>query len=254
MNGLKAKVALITGGTSGIGATTALALAQAGTHVVITGRRDKEGEAIAEQIRGHGVKGVFVRGDVTNERDVENAVQTAVGLKGKVDFAFNNAGLELAGVNTADTTPEQYRQVFDINVLGVILSMKHQIRAMLKNGGGASIVNNASIAASVGMPGVGVYAASKHAVLGLTKSAAMEVAKSGIRVNAVSPGAIDTAMFDRFTGNKQPDAIKYMESLHPIGRVGKPDEIAKAVLFLFSPDSSFITGHDLKIDGGFTVP
>ncbi len=253
MSSFQGKVALVTGGTSGIGAVTALALARAGAHVVITGRREKEGEAVAEQIRQLGVKGLFVRGDVTSERDVERAVQSATTLTGRLDCAFNNAGVELMGVNTADSTPEQYRQVFDINVLGVILSMKHEIRVMLKTGGG-SIVNTSSIAGSIGMPGVGVYVASKHAVIGLTKSAALEVARSGIRVNVVSPAAIDTAMFDRFTGNKQPEAIKYMESLHPVGRIGKPEEVAKAVLFLLSGDSSFITGHDLKVDGAFTVP
>lgn len=253
MNGLKDKVALITGGTSGIGAATAIALAKAGTHVVLTGRRDKEGEAIAEKVRAQGVKGVFVRGDVTTERDIEKAVETAVGLKGKLDFAFNNAGIELGGINIADTTAEQFHKVFDINVLGVILSMKHQIRAMLKTGGG-SIVNNASVAGTIGMPGVGVYIASKHAVLGLTKSAALEVAKSGIRVNAVSPGAIETEMLDRFTGGKNADAVKYLESMHPIGRLGKADEIAHTALFLFSPGASFITGQDIRVDGGLTVP
>lgn len=254
---LKGRTALITGGTSGIGAATALAAASAGANVVITGRRVQEGERIAEQIRARGVKGQFVQGDVTDERSIERAVEQAVKLGGRLDLAFNNAGIELAGVNTADGTAEQYRRVFDINVLGVLLSMKHEIRAMLagsRSDTAASIVNNASVAGSVGMPGAGVYIASKHAVLGLTKSAALEVAAQGIRINAVSPAAIDTPMFDRFTGDRNPDALNYMTSLHPIGRIGKPEEIANAVLFLFSSASSFMTGHDLKVDGGLTVP
>lgn len=253
MSNFKSTTALITGGTSGIGAATALAFAKAGGNVAITGRREAEGNAVISEIRALGVKGVFIKGDVTREDDIARAVDEAAKLTGKLDFAFNNAGLELAGISVADTTPEQYRQVFDVNVLGVILSMKHQIRAMLKSGSG-SIVNNASVAGSVGMASAGVYIASKHAVLGLTKTAALEVAKNNIRVNAVSPGAIETPMFDRFTGNRNPDALNYMASLHPVGRVGRPDEIAKAVLFLFSSDSSFVTGHDLKVDGGFTVP
>lgn len=252
-NQFKGKVYLITGGTSGIGRTTALELAKAGAHVVITGRREPEGKAVAAEIGKHGVTGLFVQGDVTNEKDIERAVAAAVSINGKLDGAFNNAGIELGGINVADSTAEQYRQVMDINVLGVLLSMKHEIRAMQKSGGTGSIVNNASVAGSVGMAGVGVYIASKHAVLGLTKSAALEVAKQGIRVNAVSPGGIDTEMLDRFTGNKNPDMMKWMESMHPLGRIGKPAEIAKGVLFLLSSDSSFITGLDLKIDGGFTV-
>ena len=256
MKGLKDKVALVTGGTSGIGRTTALALADAGTHVVITGRREPEGERVAEEIRKKGVKGLFVRGDITDERHVIKAVETAVGIKGKLDFAVNNAGIELMGVNTTDATPDQYRSIMDINVLGVLLSMKHQIKAMLAAGTapGRSIVNMASIAGRVGMPGAGIYIASKHAVLGLTKTAAMETAKLGIRINAVSPAAIDTAMLDRFTGNKDPQTMTYFESLHPIGRIGTPDEIAHPVLFLLSEESSFITGHDLLVDGGFCVP
>jgi len=256
---LKGKTALITGGTGGIGKATALAAAKAGANVVVTGRRENEGEAVAEQIRKLGVKGLFVRGDVTDEKHIERAVAESSKLGGgRFDLAFNNAGIELGGINVADSTAEQYRKTFDINVLGVLLSMKHQIKAMLAAGaasrGGASIVNNASIAGSVGMAGVGIYIASKHAVLGLTKSAALEVARQGIRVNAVSPAAIDTDMLDRFTGNRQPETMTYMTGLHPIGRIGTPDEIASAVLFLFSSASSFITGHDLKVDGGFTVP
>jgi NAD(P)-dependent dehydrogenase (short-subunit alcohol dehydrogenase family) len=254
--GLKGKVALITGGTSGIGRATALAIAQVGCHVVITGRREPEGKSVVDQLKSQGVQAQFVRGDVTHEPHVQEAVAAAVKLgQGQLDFAFNNAGVELMGVNTADATPEQYKQVFDINVLGVLLSMKHEIRAMLANKRpGGSIVNTSSIAGTIGMPGVGIYIASKHAVNGLTKSASLEVAKSGIRVNTVSPAAIDTAMFDRFTGNKNPDAMNYMTALHPIGRIGKPEEIAQPVLFLFSEASSFITGADLKIDGAFTVP
>jgi NAD(P)-dependent dehydrogenase (short-subunit alcohol dehydrogenase family) len=249
----KGKVALVTGGTSGIGKATVLALAHAGSHIVFTGRRAPEGAAVADQAKSQGVKAVFVQGDVTRESDVERAVSEALKLTGKLDYAFNNAGVELGGINVADSTPEQYRQVFDINVLGVLISMKHQIRAMLKSGAG-SIVNNASIAASIGMPGVSVYIASKHAVLGLTRSAALEVAKNNIRVNCVSPAAIDTDMVTRFTGNRNPDAMNWLTSMHPIGRMGKPEEIAKPVLFLLSNESSFITGHDLRVDGAFTVP
>jgi NAD(P)-dependent dehydrogenase (short-subunit alcohol dehydrogenase family) len=249
-HGLQGKVALITGGTSGIGKATALAAARKGVHVVITGRRAPEGEAVVKELKALGVKALFVQGDVTDERHVESAVKQAKGLTGTLDFAFNNAGLELGGVNTSDSTIEQYKKIFDINVLGVLLAMKHEVLAM---GAGGSIVNTSSIAGSIGLAGSGVYVASKHAVLGLTKTAALETAKQGIRVNAVSPGGIDTAMLDRFTGGKNPDAMKWMESMHPLGRVGTVDEVAKAVLFLWSSDSSFVTGHDLKVDGGFTT-
>lgn len=250
---LRGRTYLVTGGTSGIGEATALALADAGANVALTGRRVKEGESVAERVRAKGVKGVFVQGDVTNEADQARFVAEALKLTGKLDGAFNNAGVEIMGVNTTDATPDQYRQVFDINVLGVMLSMKHEIPALLKNGHG-SIVNTSSIAGRIGMPGAGIYIASKHAVLGFTKSAAMEVAKQNIRVNAVSPAAIETAMFDRFTGNRNPDAMAYMLGLHPIGRFGKPEEIARAVLFLLSDEASYITGHDLLVDGGFCVP
>jgi NAD(P)-dependent dehydrogenase (short-subunit alcohol dehydrogenase family) len=253
------KTALITGGTSGIGKVTALALARHGAHVVVTGRRAAEGEAVAAEVRrlgGAGVQGVFVQGDVTDEKHVEAAVAKAVSLTGTLDFAFNNAGIELGHTPTSEATPEHYRKVMDINVLGVLLSMKHEIRAMLKNNNGkgaGSIVNTSSIAGSIGMAGAGIYIASKHAVNGLTKSAALEVAKNNIRVNTVSPGGVDTAMLDRFTGNKHPDAMAWMNSMHPVGRIATPDEIAQPVLFLFSSASTFVTGSDLLVDGAFTT-
>jgi NAD(P)-dependent dehydrogenase (short-subunit alcohol dehydrogenase family) len=250
---LAGKVALVTGGTSGIGRHTALALADAGAHVVITGRREKEGQAVAAEIARRGVESLFVQGEITDEKQVADAVAQAKALTGTLSFAFNNAGVELANVPTTEATSEQYHKVMDVNVLGVLLSMKHQLRAVAGNAGGGSIVNNASIAGSIAMGGVGIYAASKHAVLGLTKAAALEVSKSGVRINAVSPGGIDTEMLDRFTGGRQQAALDWMTSMHPIGRVGKPEEIAKAVMFLFSSASSFVTGHDLKVDGGFTA-
>ncbi|HVU62412.1 MAG TPA: glucose 1-dehydrogenase [Phycisphaerales bacterium] len=257
MYNLKNKVALITGGTSGIGKATALALAEAGANVVLTGRREAEGEKVAGEVRARGVKGAFVRGDVTDERHIQKAVETALGINGRLDFAVNNAGIELMGVPIAETTVDNYRTVMDINVLGVVLSMKHEIRAMLaprSGGSGGSIVNVSSIAGSISMGGMGVYSASKHAVLGLTKTAALEVSAKGIRVNAISPAAIETEMYDRFVevaGGKE--AEKQFAAAHPIGRVGKPSEIARPILFLLSDQASFITGSDLKVDGAFTA-
>lgn len=251
MSSFKNKTVLITGGTSGIGKVTAFDMASRGANVVITGRRDKEGEAVAEEIRKHGVKGAFVRGDVTDERHIERAVAEAVKITGTLDYAFNNAGIELIGVTAADATVDDYRKVFDINVLGVILSMKHEIRAMLKTGKG-SIVNNASAAGSVSMPAFGIYCASKHAVLGLTKAAALEVGKQGIRVNAVSPAGTQTDMMERFLGDNQ-EARAGFAAAHPIGRVAQSKEIAGAVAFLFSDEASFVVGHDLRVDGGFTA-
>lgn len=253
------KVALVTGGTSGIGKVTALSLARQGAHVVLTGRRAAEGEAVAKEVSALGVKGVFVQGDVTSEGHVVEAVKTAVNLGGSsgLSYAFNNAGIELGGISIAESTVEQYRKVFDINVLGVLLSLKHQIRAMLANDGGkgrGAIVVTSSVAGSVGMANTGVYIASKHAVNGVVKTAALEVAKNNIRINTVSPAAIDTEMLDRFTGGKNPDVMAWMNSAHPIGRIGKPGEIADPALFLLSDAASFITGANLLVDGGFTVP
>ena len=248
---LKGRTYLIFGATSGIGRATALALADSGAHVVLTGRREPEGQAVLRDVTSRGVKGLFIKGDVTDEAHIKHAVEQAVSLTGTLHGAFNNAGVELANLPTTEATADAYRRVFDINVLGVLLAMKHEIPA-LKPGG--SIVNTASIAARIGMPGAGIYIASKHAVLGFTRSAALETAKQGIRINTVSPAAIETEMLDRFTGNRHPDAVAYMTNLHPIGRLGKPEEIAHPVLFLLSDESSFVTGHDLLVDGGFTVP
>ncbi|MBS0197680.1 MAG: glucose 1-dehydrogenase [Planctomycetes bacterium] len=245
------KTVLITGGTSGMGRATAVALASEGASVVITGRRAAEGNEVLSQLKSLGAKAAFIQGDVTDETHVRDAVAAAVHLGGGLDGAFNNAGVELGGVPITETTVEQYRHVFDVNVLGVLVSLKHELRAMRSGG---AIVNNASVAGRVAMAGVGVYVASKHAVIGLTKSAAMDAAPRGIRVNSVSPAAIDTAMFDRFTGNRNPDALAYMTNLHPIGRIGKPEEVSAAVLFLLSAEAGFITGHDLLVDGGLTVP
>jgi NAD(P)-dependent dehydrogenase (short-subunit alcohol dehydrogenase family) len=253
MNDLRGKTALITGGTSGIGHVTALALADQGVNVAITGRRAEEGAAVVAELKSRGVKSAFIRGDITDEAHVAKAVAEAKALGGgKLNFAFNNAGVELGGIEVTASTVDQYKRVFDINVLGVLLSMKHEIPALLASGGGA-IVNNASVAGTVGMPGVSVYIASKHAVLGLTKSAAMEVARKNIRINSVSPAMIETDMMHRFTGGSA-ETVAHFANLHPIGRTGRPEEIAKPVLFLLSDAASFITGHDLLIDGGFTVP
>ncbi len=252
------RAALVTGGTSGIGRAAVLSFARRGADVVFTGRRAAEGLAVAREASALGVKALFVQGDVTNPADIRKAVDTAAGLHGRLDFAFNNAGVEgVVGSPLVEQTEENYRQVFDINVRGVLLSMQHEIRAMLSPRSGkpgGSIVNNASIAGTIGFPGVSVYVASKHAVIGLTKTAALEYSKQGVRINTVSPAAIQTDMLDRFTGALGgPDMRTQFAAMHPIGRMGTPQEIADAAIWLCSDESSFVTGHDLRVDGGFTA-
>lgn len=242
------KVVLITGATSGIGKVSALAFAKAGAKVIVSGRREAEGQAVVAEIKAAGGEATFVKADVAVEADVAALVAKTVATYGRLDVAFNNAGIELTGP-IVDATEADYRRVFDINVWGVLASMKHEVPVMLKQGGGV-IINTSSVAGHIGMAGASVYIASKHAVEGLTKAAAMEYAKQGIRVNAVAPAVIETDMFERFTGGNE-EAANYMRSLHPIGRGGRAEEIANPVLFLASDAASFITGASLNVDGGF---
>ena len=242
------KVVLVTGGTSGIGEATAKAFAKHGAKVVLSGRREKEGLAVAEAITSAGGTAHFVKADVAAEADVKRLVADTVAKYGRLDVAFNNAGVE-ATAPTTDATADQYRKVFDINVLGVLLSMKYELPELEKTGG--VVVNTSSIAGHRGMPGAGVYVASKHAVEGLTKTAALEYAARGVRVFAVAPAVIDTAMFDRFAGGVGSEQGKQMAAMHPVGRAGKPAEVAAAVLFLASDAASFMTGHSLPVDGGW---
>jgi len=247
------KVALVTGGGSGIGRASALALAGAGAKVVVSGRREKEAFETVALIKKGGGQGTFFKADVTNEADVVDLVAQTLSTYGRLDAAFNNAGIEGdVGKQTHEQSVANYRAVMDTNALGVLLAMKHEIAAMSKNGGGA-IVNNASVGGLIGFPGVGVYVASKHAVLGLTKTAALEYAKKGIRVNAVSPGGIETPMLCRFTGGPGTDFFNQLAGMHPIGRLGHPEEIAEAVLWLCSDKASFVTGQSLTADGGWTA-
>lgn len=238
---------MVTGGTSGIGKAAAIALAEKGAKVVVSGRRESEGNAVAALIKEKGGTAAFFRTDITKEADVAASVDFAVKTFGRLDLAFNNAGLEYMGPTT-NVTEEDYRKVFDTNVWGVITSLKYEIAAMLKTGGGA-IVNTSSVAGHVGMAQVQLYIAAKHAVEGLTKSVALEYAQQNIRVNAIAPAAIRTEMFERFA--QSPEQVQYMASLHPVNRVGTVEEIVPAVLYLLDPASAFTTGISLPVDGGF---
>lgn len=249
------RVALITGGTAGIGRTTAILFAKHGANVVVTGRRENEGLETVELVKKTGRQAAFIKTDVSREDDCRAMVQFALDKFGRLDCAFNNAGTEgQAGINTHEQTIENYRNIMDINVLGVLLSMKYEIAAMLKSRGG-KIVNNASVLGLIALPGTSVYNASKHAVIGLTKSAALEYATQNITINCVAPAMIRTPMFDRFTGASGADdsTLQQLGAMHPVGRIGTPEEVASAVLYLCSPMASFITGATLPIDGGWSA-
>ncbi|MDR3404681.1 MAG: glucose 1-dehydrogenase [Chthoniobacter sp.] len=244
------KVVLITGGTSGIGRATAVAFAQQGAHVVVSGRRATEGAESVTLIEQAGGKGLFVQSDVAREEDSASAVARTVAHFGRLDFAFNNAGISLPSGPVTEVLGEVFDQIFDINVRGVLFGMKYQIPAILQSGGGA-IVNNASV---LGLRAVGVspvYNASKFAVIGLTQTTALQFATKGVRVNAVCPAITETDM----TAGARADEGTHQRLLsqHPMGRFGRSEEIAAAVLFLCSPGASYITGISLPVDGGFTI-
>ncbi|PSB49497.1 short chain dehydrogenase [Cyanosarcina cf. burmensis CCALA 770] len=248
---LQNKVALVTGGTSGIGRATAIAYAQQQAKVVVVGRRIDEGEETVRSIKEAGGEAIFVQADVAKEADVEAMVDKAVGVFGRLDIAFNNAGVVCKNPSLIEQTEAEYDRTMNVNVKGVWLSMKYEIAQMLKQGSGA-IVNTSSGAGVVAVPTQSLYTASKHAVVGLTKAAALQYAKAGIRINVVAPAAIETDMFEAATGGQ--DEVKaYITGLHPIGRVGTPLEVANAVLFLSSDLASFITGETLMVDGGYVA-
>lgn len=246
---LSGKVAVVTGGTSGIGRDTAVLFAQSGAKVVVAGRREAEGGETVAKIRAGGGDALFVKTDVSKAANVEALIKAAVAQYGQVDIAFNNAGIEGTWVPIIMQSEDDWAQTIEINLKGVWLSLKYEIKQMLKQKRGGAIVNMASTMGLIGAAGAAAYTASKHGVIGLTKAAALETAKSGIRINAVCPAVIETSMADRLFG--APKVHEYLERCHPIGRFGKPEEVAEAVLWMCSDQASFMTGHSLLLDGGF---
>lgn len=251
MNELEGKVVLITGALTGIGRATALAFAREGAKVVVSGRRKELGHQLADELRLLGIKADFLLADVTEEAHVRFLVKQTVERFGSLDVAVNNAGTEGELGPIIGQTVANYRATFETNVLGVLLSLKHELPVMLDQGSG-SIINLSSVAGQVGFPGASVYVASKHAVEGLTKSAALEVAAHGIRVNAVAPGPIETEMLNRFTG-RDAAAKAGLFSTIPAKRGGSPEEIAQTIVFLASRKASYLTGQCIAVDGGHTA-
>jgi NAD(P)-dependent dehydrogenase (short-subunit alcohol dehydrogenase family) len=245
------KVALVTGAGSGIGRATAIAFARAGASVAVADRTPPGGDETVAMIEAEGGKAIVVWGDVAFDEQVEKLIADTVKAFGRLDFAFNNAGIEGPAAPVHDYAEDEFDRVIAVNLKGVYLGMKYQIPAMLANGGGV-IINCSSVAGLVGFPGRSAYVASKHAVVGISKTAALDYAQSGIRVNAICPGVIDTPMVDRALGESA-EAEAVIRKMQPLGRVGLPEEIASAVLWLCSDGAAFTTGQAIAVDGGFTT-
>jgi len=243
-------VVLITGALTGIGRATALAFAREGHRIVVAGRHEEAGQELVTELRTLGTEAEFVRADVRHEDEVQNLVDRTVARFGRLDAAVNCAGTEGTPGPLTKQTADTYAATFDTNVLGTLLSMKHELRVMLAQGSG-SIVNVSSTYGHTGAPGASIYSASKHAVEGLTKSAALEAASSGVRVNIVAPGPIETGMLNRFTGTDERKAG--LAAAVPLKRIGRPEEIAQTIMFLTSDKASFITGASYLVDGGKTA-
>jgi NAD(P)-dependent dehydrogenase (short-subunit alcohol dehydrogenase family) len=243
-------VVLITGGLTGIGRAAAFAFAKKGAKVMVAGRRDEAGRALVQELSSFGSEADFINAGVRKEDDVRNMVDKTVARFGRLDVAVNNAGTEGAGGPITDQTAESFARTFDTNVLGVVLSMKHEVRAMQAQGGG-SIINISSTYGHEAAPFAAIYVGAKHAVEGITKSVALETAKSGIRVNAVAPGPTDTGMLTRFTGTVENKAS--LTAQVPLGRLGLPEEVADGIVFMGSDEARFITGHVLNVDGGHSA-
>ncbi|MCY4385985.1 MAG: SDR family oxidoreductase [Desulfurellaceae bacterium] len=248
---LDGKVALITGAGSGIGRASALAFAREGAKVAVADIVVEGGEETVRMVKEAGGEAFFIKVDVSNAAEVEAMVNTVVDTYGRIDCAYNNAGIEGRLASTDEYPEDVFDKVIDINLTGVWLCMKYELPHMLKQGGGA-IVNTASGAGLIGVAGMSAYVASKHGVVGLTKTAALEYAKSGIRVNSVCPGLIQTPMVERITAD-QPQLGEALVAAEPVGRTGKPEEIAESVVWLSSDAASFVTGHAMSVDGGFVA-
>jgi NAD(P)-dependent dehydrogenase (short-subunit alcohol dehydrogenase family) len=244
---MSSPVVLVTGALTGIGRAAAIIFAQQGARVVVSGRRDKQGQELVEELQRLGAEAIFVRTDVRNDDDVRKLVDETVNRFGRLDIAVNSAGTEGVPGPVTEQTAESYAATFDTNVLGTLLSMKHELRAMLPQGSG-SIVNVSSAYGSVGAGGASVYVASKHAVEGLTKSAALEVAGTGVRVNVVAPGTTDTGMLTRFTNTDDNKAA--LVSTVPFKRLAAAEEIAQVIAFVASANASYMTGASIPVDGG----
>lgn len=244
-------VVLVTGALTGIGRATATAFAREGHRIVVSGRREEAGQALAAELRGVGAEAEFIRADVRFEADVRHLVEQTVQRFGRLDVAVNNAGTEGSSAPVVEQSVDNYEAIFSTNVLGTLLSLKHELRIMLAQGSG-SIVNLSSVAGHVGISGASVYVASKHAVEGLTKSAALEGATRGVRVNAVAPGPVATDMLERFVGGSEEAKTGFLATI-PARRAASADEIAQTILFLASDKARYLTGQSLVVDGGYTA-